>query len=358
MNTADRNQSARQYISQKLDYVAALDESIFTALTKYKIHSNTLNALIDTKTMGFRGVVATALTGKYLDPTYNPLNNFYGCNPRSIFEKGIYYAFENRIPCGKSDPLNVAKNINVLDNEWANGKRPHSAAQAAVDFLRAVESSVPEQQRLLIDFFFFKLSKYAERLTSLHVEISEDIEWTNQKFASALCSLTIRFPESGTIPQQVIAVLMNKVYERSKISVAGGKESVFSTNTTSKKPADIWLEESGNPISLFEITVKIIDQKRLDDCIGSVKVLGLIDRPIHFICRIPMNVATLDGANTGSIVHKGKTINFLDISSFIHSLSSLLTQNQIAEVLEELRDFVRRVERPEATKIGWQEIFG
>jgi hypothetical protein len=358
MSIIDRNRNAKDYVSGKLDLVTDWDESAFEALNNYPQYSETLTQLIETSAKGFRGVVATALTGKYLNSAYDPLNDFYSCNPRSIFEKGIYYAFENRVPCGKSDPLNVAKNINVLDEEWAKGKRPQSAAQSVVDFLRFVETASEEDQELLINFFFFRLCVYAKRVTSLPVEISETTEWSNLKLANAICELALSYPESGTIPQLVVGVLLKQVFEYSAISVEGGDESVFGTNTTSKKPADIWLELEGVPINLFEITVKVIDPKRLDDCIESLLALGIEDLPIQFICRMTHDIETLDEAKSGVMVHKGKTINFVDIGSFVMSLSALLTAAQIDATLHELKAFVERVDRPEKTKMGWKKIFG
>ena len=78
----------------------------------------------------------------------------------------IWYALqENGIPCGKSDPLNVAKNTSHLNEEWAKGKRPESAATAVVKFLSIVMDSGRAKRARLIDFFFFRLWKYAESVT-------------------------------------------------------------------------------------------------------------------------------------------------------------------------------------------------
>ena len=141
MSTSERNDKARNYVVDKLSLVSRLDDKAFEKLENLKSVETILDNLIEVKANGFRGIVATALAGKHLNPSYDPLNNFYDCNPRSIFEKGIWYAFDSKkIPSGKSDPLNVAKNISVLDEEWVRGRRPQSAARAAVDFLRIFES--------------------------------------------------------------------------------------------------------------------------------------------------------------------------------------------------------------------------
>jgi hypothetical protein len=357
MSAEERNKKAKQYVTGKLDYASTLTEDDFSTLKNYHSLAQTLDHLINVKAMGFRGVVATAITGLYLSNAYDPLKDFYSCNPRSIFEKGIFYAFENRIPCGKSDPLNVAKNINVLDDEWANGKRPHSSAQAAVNYLRNITNANGDVRENLINFFFFRLLKYSEKVKSISISIPNTNEISNQAFSNKLISFTLDIPESGTIPQLVIFILLKKVYENSATNVEGGNESVFGTNTTSKKPADIWLEVNYIPISLFEVTVKVIDEKRLDDCLESLQLVNMLDKPIHFICRIPKDIESLSDVKNSTLNYKGKNFNFVDIASFISSLCTLLTTEQINEIRDELTSFIEKIDRPVKTKEGWNNIF-
>ena len=357
MNTTERNKQAKQFILDKLELVSGFEDDSFNDLPEYEKLTNILHNLIFVKAKGFRGVVATAITGKYLNPKYDPLNDFYSCNPRSIFEQGIFFAFENKVPCGKSDPLNVAKNINVLDEEWAKGKRPQSAAQAAVDYLRIIEKAKADKKEKLINFFFFKLVKYANTVASIVINLPEGKETSSQEFGTKLSQFILKYPESGTTPQLVISMLLKKVYENTEIIVEGGDESVFGTNTTSKKPADIWLEKSGKPLILFEITVKKIDIKRLDDCLQSLNSLSMLTQPINFICRLPTDTSSLKDIKNGALVYKGKTFNFIDIEGYILCLSSLLVERQITEIVSELHTFIEVIDIPVTTKKGWNKIF-
>ena len=90
------------------------------------------------------------MTGLHLNDSYDPLNNFYGCNPRSIFEGGIWYALqENGIPCGKSDPLNVAKNINELNEAIALCEISYislGVVRYTKDVYREVKSNYPKSE--------------------------------------------------------------------------------------------------------------------------------------------------------------------------------------------------------------------
>lgn len=356
MSKTERNDAARQFIVDRLDIAKVRNEVDFQGLDNYLELSQTLSDLIEVKAMGFRGVVATALTGLHLNPSFDPLNDFYSCNPRSIFENGIFYAYEGIIPCGKSDPLNVAKNQYTLDDGWASGKRPQKAAQAAVHYLRAVVSADSEQD-LLVDFYFYRLWQYAERVKAIVIEVPNSEDLSQQEIGYRLADFTYRFPESGTIPQYVVSLLLKAAYSESNLTVEGGDESVFGTNTTSKKPADIWIEDTGIPINLYEITVKKVDVKRLDDCLQSLNSLDILDKSIHFICRLPEDTNTLDSFTNGTFNYKGKSFNFIDLQSFILSLVALLTSEQLKLIIDELASFIKKVDRPISTKDGWNSIF-
>lgn len=357
MEIAQRNENAKTYIIDKLNFVSSLNEPYFQQLSNFQSLKEILTNLIFVNAKGFRGVVATAITGKFLNPDYDPLNDFYGCNPRSIFEQGIFYAFENRVPCGKSDPLNVAKNINVLDDEWAKGKRPQSAAQAAVDYLRHIENSTGEEQSLIIDYFFFKLLEYSNSVTSVQINMPQQESLINQVFSAKLVEFLLKHPESGTIPQLIVATLVKKMYSGSSIVVEGGSESVFGTNTTSKKPADIWLATDNTPYNLFEITVKKVDRKRLDDCIQSLAAMDMLDQPVTFICRLPEDISSLTGVQDGALNYKNKIFNFINIRELVPSIVMFLSNNQCYEVLTELQNFMMQVDRPITTKNGWNTLF-
>lgn len=357
MNATIRNERAKQYVIDKIKFVSQLSDNYFEDLPDYVCLTAMLNDLIYVDAKGFRGIVATAITGKHLNPDYDPLNNFYACNPRSIFEQGIFYAFENIIPCGKSDPLNVAKNVNELNESWIQGKRPLKAAQAAVDYLRKIESSQGAEQEKLIDYFFYVLLKYANSVKKFETYTFSYQGTSNQLIASKLIDFTLSYPESGTTPQIVIFHLLNELYLNSSVKICGGKESVFGTNTTSKKPADLWISSEGNIINLFEITVKRIDYKRLDDAILSLNEIGLVDKPLQFICRLPTDIATLKGIEYNSVVYKGKSFDFLDISSFIRTISCLITPCQLNNIVKEMQNFVAKIDRKLSTKIGWNKIF-
>lgn len=356
MNTKERDNFARAFTEEKLDKADDAEISDFSNLADLNNCLEILKNLIEVPAKGFRGIVATAIVGLAVNPKYDPLSQFYDCNPRSIFENGIFYAFRNRIPCGKSDPLNVAKNVNALDEGWIKGKRPEKAARAAVDYLRKITQASGKQQVLLVDLFYYKLVEYAKSISTIRISAPSRNVISNQEFSFICNKLINEYPESGAIPQFIINELIGCVFEKSQTTVQGGLESVFGTNTTSKKPADLWLEIDGKPTNLFEVTVKKVGFKRLDDCFDNLEKLNLLHLPVQFICRLPQDVSELGPLSNGGILAQGKLFGFQDIGEFVRATCSLLSASQIAQILTDIDLFMKNIERPVKTKQGWNAI--
>jgi hypothetical protein len=321
-----------------------------------------LERLIPIKQMGFRGIVLTAIVGKHLDPSFDPIENFYQCHPRSIFEKGIFYALQEcGIPCGKSDPLNVAKNANKLDDAWASGRRPETAALAAVEYMRLLNQQWDDEHRRnrLIRIYFSKLNDFADLVRSKNVSVGSLEGTISIDTASKLGDFVVNCPEGGAIPQYVVGCIIRILRQNDSLygSVGGVEESVFGTNTTSKKPADIWETLSDRSYGgLYEVTVKTIDKKRLDDCVDALSALSISNLEITFICNLPND--TLSLGNIGnSLEHRGVGFQFIDIRLFILTVFILLTQVQQDQVVNAVQEFVHDNNRHIKTKDYWSENF-
>ena len=356
--TTKRNSDGRTYVNTKIAIAKTKSTKDFPEFTEKTSVYKLLTDLIEINVKGFRGIVVTALVGMHLSDDYDPLNNFYKCNPRSIFEEGIWYALkENGIPCGKSDPLNVAKNISQLDENWAKGRRPQSAATAVVKYLQMVTTEDDIKKRLiLIDYFFFRLLKYAQKIKA-HPLIKVDVtEQSKLEIGNNVIKFTLEYPESGQLPQFLVSILLQAIFKESNVSVVGGEESVFGTNTTSKKPADIWLEEQGIPTNLYEITVKKVSKKRLDDSVDALERTGHLDCSVTFICRLPEDVTELDLLDN-HIIYSGKHFEFIDYHSFCLSLFALLSKNEVEDILLKTSELVKDVNISMPTKMGWDKIF-
>lgn len=360
MIASERNRLAGEYVEEQIVLAREAQEEFFIKLRDYGTISAALHDLIRTDRMGFRGVVLTAIVGLKLDTGFDPLSNFYGCHPRAIFENGIYGALvKNDIPCGKSDPLNVAKNVNVLNLEWAAGKRPESAARAAIFFIQHLVDAGKTRRQKLIQFYFYRLLRYADEIRNIRVALPDAAMLSNQVMAHKLVEFTIRYPEGGAVPQVVVGTLLRVLYEDSQVRVRGADDSVFGTNTTSKKPADIWLEKDGGLLVLLEVTVKKVDEKRLMDCLEALIALNCADKPVTFLCRMPENLKELEhlGFNGCSLAFKGKQFDFIDLRGFVLSLAGLLSHEQMVGLISELHLFVKDIKRQVSTKQGWNSVF-
>lgn len=166
-------------------------------------------------------------------------------------------------------------------------------------------------------------------------------------------------PEGGAIPQFIVGSLIRhlRANDPNYQSVEGVEESVFGTNTTSKKPADIWeVLADGSIGQLYEITSKKINFKRLDDCVDSLARVKLPNRIITFICNIPDNIEPLD-TDGNFIIHEGVVFQFLDMRSFIMDTFLIIGASAQAALVEELRAFVSEVHRGVKTKDYWNTTF-
>ena len=355
-----RNDRAKAIVAK---FIQNGDESPLSATERRSLTNEfaILERLIPVNAKGFRGVVITGLVGMMLDGSYRPTEDFYRCNPRPIFEQGIYYALvEARIPCGKSDPLNVAKNIQKLDYDWARGRRPEPAARAAVDYLRIIEQAWTDQPRreLVIRAFFERLLEYRDFVNRSLPAIAEKIGQVPIVVANSLAAFAIDCPEGGTMPQFIVGNLIRRLREGDPryLLVGGVDESVFGTNTTSKKPADVWeVLADGTLGELYEITVKKIDFKRLDDCVDAMIQTGIASRPITFVCNIPDDIQTL-GISENHFIYQGVGFQFLDITSFIRDIFCIIGAEGQMAIVELLQEFVSETTRQMKTKAYWSEV--
>ncbi|MDX1455475.1 MAG: hypothetical protein R3217_08480 [Gammaproteobacteria bacterium] len=355
MAVAERNERVKEIISGWLEEAEAIVESGQLPDVDDDLRQ-TLEQLIPISVMGFRGIPMVAMVGIELDETYVPLPGFYACNPRPLFEEGIHGVLqEHKIPCGKSDPLNVAKNSDLTE-EWARGKRPESAALAVLKFLRNYIDN-PNDRARLRRAFFVRLIQYRDQIAETTVVQPEIEGESNGALATKLIKFALEFPEAGAVPQFLVGAILEVIHKSSELCVCGADESVFGTNTTGKKPADIWLERDGAVESLFEVTVKVVNKKRLTDSVEALFAMNLKDLPLTFVCRIPEDTRSLELDESGSIEISGKQVDFVDFGSFIRSQLSVLSRSASEALTVRLSEFVNDHNRKEKTRQGWNEIF-
>ncbi len=90
---------------------------------------------------------------------------------------------------------------------------------------------------------------------------------------------------------------------------------------------------------LYEITVKTIDEKCLDDCADNLEKLGRSCSNIIIICNLPKDIETLD-LKENYLNYRGIGFQFLDIKEFVKTSYCLLTEPQREKIIQNLGAFV------------------
>ena len=355
MSKSDRNLKVSTFIKNQLELARVplkhkLDEKLVEAI----------DLIISCTALGFRGVVITSLAGKHIDKNFNPLVDFYGCNPRSIFEGPIRaILYESQIPCGKSDPLNVAKNIKQLNKVWAKGRRPEKVAMAVAYLLETMfsDKTTPAQFKQIQHYFFQQL--LLQKREKILIKAAEKVLSNRLKTADLLSDFLIQHPEGGAIPQFFCGYLLKLANDQSATPymVKGYDENVNATNTTAKKAGDIWEEdETGKIHRIFEVTVKKVDANRVEDCIQNLEVLNINDpNEVIFLCRIPEDTDSLH-LKTNSLEVRNYLVQFLDIRKWFYFSFLTLRKESQAEFLKGVEGFMNELTRKQAVRDAWVEL--
>jgi hypothetical protein len=358
LKPSDRNSFVQTLLAKLIERVKAGEGP---AVDRYPAERKVLERLIPIRTDGFRGITLTAIMGKMIREDINTGTEFDSINPRGVFEQGIRPVLKKyRVPTGASPPLNVAKNVQVLDEKWAEGRKPEDAALAAVDYIRRINRhwGDPALRDDLIMMFLQRLVAYAEEVGSHDVELPPLNAVPPVTLGFRLANFSIAFPEGGSVPQFVVGSLLaaGRSSDGDYLPLGGVEASVFGTNSTSSKPADLWETLTDTSLgNLYEVTCKSVDEDRLNAAVDSFGRLGLPNTVITFVCRMPRDAASLN-LEESAIVFRGVTFQFVDITALIVLLFVLLNSAKQKAVLERIAEFVADPSRQVKTKQGWAQV--
>lgn len=352
------------FVAQSLtDYIRRARAGEGPASDRYKSERKILDALVPIGTDGFRGITLTAIMGKLVREDINTGTEFDSINPRGVFEKGIRPVLQqHRIPTGASAPLNVAKNVQVLDEKWAEGRKPESAARAAVEYIRLINRhwADPAHRDDLIMMLIQRLIEYADEVAAHDVEFAPIDEVPPIAFGRRLARFALASPEGGSVPQFIVGALLAALRsdDTSYKGLEGAEASVFGTNSTSNKPADLWDRLADGALgNLYEVTCKTVDITRLEAAFDSYSKLGLPATPITFVCRVPEDCSSLTHEDA-VVVHRGLPFQFVDIRQLIIVSTLLLSPEKRGSVMTTISDFIANPSRSVKTKRAWADAFG
>lgn len=314
-----------------------------------------VETIFNTSIWGHREIVLTIIMARLINPDFRASVDFYACNPRSIFEKPIRKALrEFGIPHRKSGPLNVAKNIKKINEDWATDKNGGDIAMRVVNIVNCIESvSVPE----LVGFAQAYVSRYkqeAQRIKDMEVDLPPQ---ENPLFLSNLCSdLIDNVPDGGATAQMLVGLLMEsvKASRNSQTEISGYMDSVSTTNTTSKKPGDV-IEKLTNGVELvYEITTKEFTDDRLLESHELVMDYDKDIRDVFVICRpqdVPKSLEVDQSYVMASTQYRELSYYFVDIYFYIQSALLFLAPDARKSFYESLIAYVNEVDTSEKLKI-------
>lgn len=283
----------KQSATQRNDQVHELFESLLLQAKSKKIvkfplpfTEKEIEILFSSHIWGHREILLTILLARMIDPSFKASEDFYACNPRSLYEKPIRQLLrEYSIPHKKSGPLNVAKNSKQIDKVWAFNKRGKGIALTVANLVKKIEQVSPNALQIFALAYVKRYLAEAKKVAQLKVKL-EKIE--DPIFLSKLSKdLVTHVPDGGAIPQLIVGLIQeyfNKSNE-SPIKISGHLDSVSATNTTSKKPGDIIETFPNGKIRVYEITVKEFSQDRMIESHESIKAYTQDCNEVFVICR-------------------------------------------------------------------------
>src|SRR3989344_9211577 len=168
---------------------------------------NEVESLFLTSIWGHREIVLTILLARLIDPKFKASENFYACNPRSLFEQPIRKALrEYGIPHRKSGPLNVAKNSKKINRDWATDKHGGVIAMNVVKIVKKIESVSEVELKKFASAYVARYRQEAKRIKEMQVNLPPQ---ENPIHISKLCvDLINSVPDGGATLQIIVGLLL------------------------------------------------------------------------------------------------------------------------------------------------------
>lgn len=314
-----------------------------------------IESLFNTSIWGHREIVLTIIMARLMNPQFKASKDFYACNPRSIFEHPIRKALrEFGIPHRKSGPLNVAKNSKKINKDWATDKHGGDVAMNVVRIVNKIETVSRTQFQKFATVYIARYKQEAKRVKEMEVSLPAQ---ENPVYIAKLCvDLINSVPNGGATPQIVVGLLMETLAKDRKaaVEISGHRDSVSTTNTTSKKPGDIIEKINGDSQLIYEVTTKVFSDDRLIESHESVMDYDNTMKDVVVICR-PQDVPeSLTEKRTSYVMattqYKGLAYYFVNIYDYVESTLIFLTPRGRKAFYQELIKYVNDTNTSEKVK--------
>lgn len=349
----DRNQQIHDLLVSLFQEAKTSEGAFDTPFT-----SEDVEKLFNSHIWGHREITLTIILARMIDSSFRASEDFYACNPRSIFEKPIRsFLLELGIPCKKSGPLNVAKNVQKINADWAKNKQGDDLAMTVVKLVNSIESASQEELHKFAVSFISRYAQEAGKVEKLKFEPEEN---EDPLFLANLCNALIgEVPDGGTTPQIICGLLIeiSNLDRDSNVEVTGHRDSVSTTNTTSKKAGDVIENIADKSTFVYEITVKPFDSSRLRESFEAIKSFESNNRirDIYVICRLEDIPSELSNPRPsyllGALEYEDLMYWFIDIEEWILQQLLFLTPDGRKRFYQELTDHVNNINTSEKVKL-------
>jgi len=314
-----------------------------------------VESLFSTSIWGHREIILTIIMARLMNPKFKASENFYACNPRSIFEHPIRKALrEFGIPHRKSGPLNVAKNSKKINKDWATDKHGGEIAMNVVKIVKKIETVSRKQFEKFATSYIARYKQEAKRIKEMEVELPAQ---ENPVYITKLCvELIDSVPDGGATPQIIVGLLMEAMTNdrRAHVEITGHRDSVSTTNTTSKKPGDIIEKINGDSQLIYEVTTKMFSDDRLIESHESVMDYDKTIKDVVVICRPQDVLESLTEKRTSYVMattqFKELAYYFVNIYDYVESTLMFLTPTGRSSFYNELIKYINETNTSEKVK--------
>jgi hypothetical protein len=311
---------------------------------------------------GHREILLTILLARILDPKFKASEDFYACNPRSIYEKPIRELLrKNGIPHKKSGPLNVAKNSQKIDEVWAHNKRGDGMALVVAKLVQKIESVPATKLQSFALAFVQRYLLEAKKVAKLSVKVRPT---QDPVFLAQLCiDLVINVPDGGATPQFLLGTLIEcfNAGNKSGIKTTGHLDSVSTTNTTSKKPGDVIEEFPDSSKRIYEVTVKEFSHDRMIESYEAIKAFDKEGKTteVYVICREQDAPSDMEQSESsyllGTVKYQDLIYYFVDIFEWMQEKLLFMTIESRGEFYKTLVSHINEVNTSEKVKKYFSE---
>lgn len=324
-----------------------------------------IEVLFNTQAWGFREIVLVICIAHRLDSTFKASEDFYGCNPRTLYEKPIREELDRRgIPSRQSGPLNVAKGAKGINEQWAAGREPRSVANQVVSLVQQIEHM---DRADLDNFTKLLLSRFLQErkvVEQLNVQAKPN---SDAAYLYHMCERLIdSVPDGGNTPQRIVGYLLESYHEelQTGLIVSGHTDRASTTSTTSKKLGDITEEQIGGLIiSAYEVTVKSFGRQRVREAYEAAQsyLAGahVSNREIVVICRkedVHPDVTPVSSTYLGRLEYQDITFHFMDIYEWIMAQLLRMTADARTVFFTKLQNYIADKNTSAKVKLAWANI--